>query len=144
MTVVFASAISEWRIRDVNSGSNFFPSRIRLFSIPDLNCLNPGSSSKSLSILTPKKAKKWFLSSKKYDPSCSSRIRMLTFSLPGSRGQKSTQSGIRIRNTDMYREDDFMFYDRLTTVWWRLNFGTFKCFLMSSLVITRFDLSGNL
>jgi hypothetical protein len=46
-------------------------SRIRLFSIPD-----PGSASKNLSILTPKK---WFLSSRKYDPGCSSRIRMLTF-----------------------------------------------------------------
>jgi hypothetical protein len=59
-------------------GSDFLPSRIpdptfyhpgsriRTVSIPD-----PGSS---LSILTPKKAKKWFLSSKKYDPGCSSRI----------------------------------------------------------------------
>jgi hypothetical protein len=44
-------------------------SRIRTVSIPD-----PGSSSKNLSILTPKKAIKWFLSSKKYDPGCSSRI----------------------------------------------------------------------
>ncbi len=44
-------------------------SRIRTVSIPD-----PGSSSKNLSILTPPKAKKWFLSSKKYDPGCSSRI----------------------------------------------------------------------
>jgi hypothetical protein len=46
-------------------GSDFFPSRI-----PDPNCLHPGSSSKNLGILTPKKAKKWFLSSKKYDPGC--------------------------------------------------------------------------
>ncbi len=38
-------------------------SRIRTVSIPD-----PGSSSKNLSILTPKKAKKWFLSAIKYDP----------------------------------------------------------------------------
>ncbi len=38
-------------------------SRNRAVSIPD-----PGSSSKNLSILTPKKNKKWFLSSKKYDP----------------------------------------------------------------------------
>jgi hypothetical protein len=44
-------------------------SRIRTVSIPD-----PGSSSKNLSILTPKKAKKWFLSPKKYDPGCSFRI----------------------------------------------------------------------
>ncbi len=65
-----------FRIRDVYPGS-----RIRLFSIPDpgselspSRIPDPGSSSKNLSILTPKKAKKWFLSSKKYDPGCSSRI----------------------------------------------------------------------
>jgi hypothetical protein len=53
-----------------SSVADVYPgSRIRLFSIPD-----PGSSSKNFSILTPKKAKKWFLSSKKYDPGCSSRI----------------------------------------------------------------------
>jgi hypothetical protein len=58
-----------WRIRYVYPGS-----RIRLSSIPDPNCLHPGSSSKNLNFSTPKKAKKWFLSSKKYDPGCSSRI----------------------------------------------------------------------
>jgi hypothetical protein len=49
-------------------GSDFFPSRIldRTDSIPD-----PGSASKNLSILT---RKQWFLSSRKYDPGCSSRI----------------------------------------------------------------------
>jgi hypothetical protein len=52
----------------------FFPSRIRTVSIP-----GPGSASKNSSILTPKNPKKWFLSYKKYDPGCSSRIRMLTF-----------------------------------------------------------------
>ena len=87
------------RIRDVYPGS-----RIRLFSIPDPNCLHPGSSSKNLSILTHKKAKKWFLSSKKYDPGCSSRIPdpdydCLPIPDPGSRGQKGTRSRIRIRNT---------------------------------------------
>ncbi len=56
---------------------------------PDPTFFHPGSSSKNLSILTQKKAKKWFLSSKKYDPGCSSRIRMLTFSHPGSRIQRS-------------------------------------------------------
>ncbi len=50
---------------------DFFPSRIRTVSIPE-----PGSASKNLSILTPKK---WFLSSRKYNPGCLSRIRMLTF-----------------------------------------------------------------
>jgi hypothetical protein len=54
------------RIRDVYPGSDFFPSRI-----PDPNCLHPGSRirtvsipdpgspSKNLSYLTPKKAKKY-------------------------------------------------------------------------------------
>ncbi len=49
------------RIRDVYPGS-----RIRMFSIPD-----PGSASKNLSILN----QKLFLSSRKYDPDHSSRIR---------------------------------------------------------------------
>ncbi len=47
-------------------GSDFFPSRIRTVSIPDPH--------QRISILTPKKPKKWFLSSRKYDPGCSSRI----------------------------------------------------------------------
>ncbi len=65
------------RIRDVfpDPGSDFFPSQI----------LDPGSASMSLSILTQKR----LLSSKKYDPGCSSRIRILTF----------YSSRIRIRNT---------------------------------------------
>jgi hypothetical protein len=70
-------------------GSDFYPSRIRTVSIPDF-----GSSSKNLNILTPKKAKKWFLSSKKYDPGCSSRIRVLTFSHAGSRIQGSKRHPI--------------------------------------------------
>jgi hypothetical protein len=62
-----------WRIRDVYPGS-----RIRLFSIPDPNCLHPGSriliKEFKYGILTPQKAKKWFQCSKKYDPGCSFRI----------------------------------------------------------------------
>jgi hypothetical protein len=53
-------------------GSDFFPSRI-----PDPNCLHLGSRiliKEFNYLLTPKKAKKWFLSSKKYDLGCSSRI----------------------------------------------------------------------
>jgi hypothetical protein len=42
-------------------GSEFFPSRIR---IKEFKFLNP---------------QKWFLSSRKYDPGCSSRIRILAF-----------------------------------------------------------------
>ncbi len=87
------------RIWDVYPGS-----RIRLFSIP-----NPGSElspsripDPHQSILTPKKPKKWFLSSRKYDPGCSYRIPdadFLPIPDPGSRGQKGTGSRIRIRNT---------------------------------------------
>jgi hypothetical protein len=76
-------------------------SRIRTVSIPD-----PGSSSKNLSILTPKKAKKWFLSSKKYDPGCSSRIPdpdadFLPSRIPDPGVKKVPNPGsrIRIRNT---------------------------------------------
>ncbi len=48
-------------------------SRIPLFSIPDPNCLHPGSRIriKEFKYFNPKK---WFLSSRKYDPGCSSRI----------------------------------------------------------------------
>jgi hypothetical protein len=74
---------TEYKCRSQCCGSGMFipdptfshpRSRIRPVSIP-----NHGSASKNLSILTPKKPKKWFLSSRKYDPCCSSRIRMLTF-----------------------------------------------------------------
>jgi hypothetical protein len=54
-------------------GSDFFPSRIRNFYIPD-----PGFRIliKEFKYFNPKK---WFLSSRKYDSGCSSRIRILTF-----------------------------------------------------------------
>jgi hypothetical protein len=78
-------------------------SRIRTVSIPD-----PGSS-KNLSILTPKKAKKWFLSSKKYNPGCSSRIPdpdadFLPSRIPDQGVKKAPNPGsrIRIRNTRTY------------------------------------------
>jgi hypothetical protein len=65
--------------------------RILLFSIPDTGFeLSPSRiPDPHQSILTSKKAKNWFLSSKKYDPGCSSRIpeswiRILTFSHKGS------------------------------------------------------------
>jgi hypothetical protein len=60
--------------------------RIRTVSIPD-----PGSASQNLSFLTPKNQKKWFLSSRKYDPGCSSRIRMLTFYPSRIQGSKRHQ-----------------------------------------------------
>jgi hypothetical protein len=62
------------RIRDVYPGS-----RIRLFSIPDPNCLHHGSrilikEFKYIRYFNTKKTKNWYLSSKKYDPGCSSQI----------------------------------------------------------------------
>jgi hypothetical protein len=90
-----------WRIRDVYPGS-----RIRTVSIPD-----PGSSSKNLSIFTPKKAKMWFLSSKKYDPGFSSRIPdpdadILPSRIPDPGVKKAPNPGsrIRIRNTGLCPE----------------------------------------
>jgi hypothetical protein len=69
-------------------GSELSPSRIR---IKDFKYFNP---------------KKWFLSYRKYDPGCSSRIRMLTFypsRIPDQKGTGSrildSGSRIRIRNT---------------------------------------------
>ncbi len=79
-------------------GSDFFPSRI-----PDPNCLHPGSRIriKEFKYFNPQKKnkKKRFLSSKKYDPGCSSRIPdpdadFLPIPDPGSRGQKGTRSRI--------------------------------------------------
>ncbi len=71
--------------------------------IPDPNFFHPGSASKNLSIFFTQKI---VLRSRKYDPGCSSRIRIpdpdpdfLTISDPGSRDQKGPGSRIRICNT---------------------------------------------
>ncbi len=73
-------------------GSDFFPSRI------PPNCFHPGSRIriKEFEYFNPKK---WFLSSMKYDPSCSSRIpeRILTFypsRIPGSKRHRIRNTGI--------------------------------------------------
>jgi hypothetical protein len=77
-------------------GSDFYPSRI-----PD-----PGSELSPSRIRIEEfkyfNPKKWFLSSRKYDPGCSSRIPdpdayFLPIPDPRSRGKKGT--GSRIRNT---------------------------------------------
>ncbi len=80
------------RIRDVYPGSRIRPFlfRIRIFFHPRFRILI-----KEFKYFNPKK---WFLSSGKYDPGCSSRIRIMTFYPsripdPGSRGQKGTGSG---------------------------------------------------
>jgi hypothetical protein len=79
------------------------------FSIPDPNCLHPGSRIliKEYKYFNTKKAKKWFLSSKKYDPGCSSRIpdpdaEFLPSRIPDPGVKKAPNPGsrIRIRNTD--------------------------------------------
>jgi hypothetical protein len=85
----FSFEKSVLRIRDVYPGSEFFPSRI-----PDPNFSITDSHQKNLSILTPKK---WFLSSRKYDPGFSSRIPdpdpyFLPIPDPGSSDQKGTGS----------------------------------------------------
>ncbi len=75
-------------------------SRIRIFSVQDPNFFHPGSRIhiKEFRYFNPKKL---FLSSWKYDPGCSSRIRILIFTYPRSRIQGSKRSRIRIRNTDL-------------------------------------------
>jgi hypothetical protein len=67
-------------------------SRIRILSILDPKFFHPGSliQIKEFKCFNPKKL---FLSSRKYDPGCSSLIRILIFfpiPEPGSRGQKGT------------------------------------------------------
>jgi hypothetical protein len=52
-----------------------YPCASRMF-IPDPTFFHPGSALKNFKYFKPQK---WFLSSGKYDPSCSSRIRILTF-----------------------------------------------------------------
>ncbi len=96
-TKILLSEKSVLRIRDVYPGSH--PrSRIRIFPIPDR-----GSRIriKELKYFNPKKG---FLSSRKYDPGCSSLIRIpdpdseffpIPDPDPGSRGQKGTGSLIR-------------------------------------------------
>ncbi len=75
----------------------FLSSRIRIFSIPDQNFFHPGSriSIKEFKYFNPKK---WFLSFLKYDPSCSSRI--------------------RIRNTDLMFYLDWRRAATSTSPWW--------------------------
>jgi hypothetical protein len=89
-------------------GSDFFPSRI-----PDPNCLHPGSRIliKEFKYFNPKKGKKWFLSSKKYDPGCSSRIpdpdaNFLPSRIPdpGVKKARNPGSRIRIRNTALKKK----------------------------------------
>ncbi len=93
------SSVADPGCLSLDPGSDFLPPRI-----PDPNCLHPGSRIliKELKYFNPKKKqKKWFLSSKKYDPGCSSRIPdpgpgcwLSPILDPGSRGQKGTQSRI--------------------------------------------------
>jgi hypothetical protein len=84
------------RIQNVYPGSEIFPSRVRFFSIPDPKFFHPGSEffpplipvrifpSRTPDPIRIKEFKyfnpnKWLLSSREYDPVCSSRIRILLF-----------------------------------------------------------------
>jgi hypothetical protein len=83
--IIVADPGSFSRIPDHGSYSG---SRIQGQNIPDP--AGYGSASKNLSILT----QKLFLSSRKYDPGCSSRIRVLILPIPdpGSRGARNSGS----------------------------------------------------
>jgi hypothetical protein len=86
------------RIRDVYPGS-----LSRIF-IPDPNFFHPGSASKNLSIFN---AKKLFPSSRKYDPGCSSRIRISDLDflpIPDPGVKKAPDPRTRIRNTEQKLE----------------------------------------
>jgi hypothetical protein len=84
----------KFKIKPQCGGSGMF--------IPDPAFSHPGSELspsrilKEFKYLNPKKANKWFLSTKKYDPGCSSRIPDpdATFSRPGSRIQGSKRHPI--------------------------------------------------
>ena len=73
------------------------------------------------------KPKKLFLSSRKYDPGFSSRIRIPDLDLgyllipdPGSRGQKGTGSRIRIRNTGFKWPNRLGILNMLKDISWSL------------------------
>jgi hypothetical protein len=92
-------------------------SRIRTVSIPD-----PGSRIriKEFKYFNPKKNKKWFLSSRKYDPGCSSRIPdtdadFLPIQDPGVKKAPDPKSRIRIRNTG--DEDNFRCKNTKKFIW---------------------------
>ncbi len=71
--------------------------------IPDPNFFHPGSRIR-IKEFKFFNSKKWFLSSRKYDPGCSSRIQILKFYLqdPGYRCLKGSGSRFRIRNTGYF------------------------------------------
>ncbi len=83
--------------------------------------------------------KKWFLSSRKYDPGCSFRIpdpQFLCIPDPGSRGQKGTGSRIRIRNTACDKKDST---DETTVTHWLICLAKFFWHLFGSEVLRGFS-----
>jgi hypothetical protein len=73
-------------------------------TVSSRQCCGSGMFVKEFKYFNHKNPKKWFLSSRKYDPGCSSRIRMLTFYPsripdPGVKKAPDPRSWIRIRNT---------------------------------------------
>jgi hypothetical protein len=94
----YISFRSVLRIPDVYLG---WLSRIRIFPSRIQGQKDFGSASRNLSIFSSKNC---FLSSRKYDPGCSSRIRILIlFRIPDPRVKNSSNPGsrIRIRNTGL-------------------------------------------
>ncbi len=101
-------------------GSDFFPSRI-----PDPTFFHPGSRIriKEFKYFNPSK---WFLSSKKYDLGCSSRILFfLPIPDPGSRGQKGTGARIRIRNS-VYNNTKYIEYHIKASIYRTIKYPTHK------------------
>jgi hypothetical protein len=92
----------------IKINKSFFPTKISLKSLgyKNISRVNAGSRIliKEFIYFNPKKAKKWFQSSKKYDPGCSSRIPdpdadFLPSRIPDPGVKKAPNPGSRIRNT---------------------------------------------
>jgi hypothetical protein len=102
--------------------------------IPDSNFFipDPGSRSKRFRIPDPYQTilsiltQKLFLSSRKYDPGCSSRIRILIFYPsripdPGVKKARDPGSWIQIRNTAFGASSRFRFIVRYQFVYYRMH-----------------------
>jgi hypothetical protein len=103
----------EFRLGHALTFSRLVGSRVAdpgcLSRFPDPTFFHPGSRirNKEFKYFYPQKTKKWFLSSGKYDPGCSSRIRMLNFlPIPDPDAELSTHPGSRIQGSKRHRIPD--------------------------------------